>query len=143
MGCLSTQPPDAVPPDAFPRVEDGWTSRLSVRLGPRMLQAALPLLMARSSPTASHYLRHLDRVYLQVYEPNGSASPAPLFAPPDDDVVLRLRDDDSTISLVRPAASAAPLNHFVLFISEDDEQIVAYAEGDMVQLIQHALASSF
>lgn len=143
VGCLSPRPPDAFSPAAMLPAEDGWTPRMAVRLGPRMTQAALPLLITRFSPTAPLYLRHLDMLYVRVYESDGAAQTAS-FAPTDaTDVVLRLRDETSTIVLVKPKAPRAPLDRFYLFIDDNDQRIVAYAEGDFMGLLRQAFADSF
>ena len=141
VGCLSAQPPHAFSSDALPTVHSASDPKLSVRLGPRTLRAVLPLLVARSSPTAPLYLRHLDQVYLQIYESDGAETVSP-FPPAADDVVLRIRDATSTVTLLRPPSSAT-LDRFYLLISEGDERIVAYAEGDFVDLVRQAFANSF
>jgi hypothetical protein len=44
--------------------------------------------------------------------------------------------------LIRPANSV-PLDRFYLLVDQGDEQIVAYAKGDLVRLVRQAFASSF
>lgn len=137
-GCASTQPPPQS--SSADVVRTGHTPRVSFRLGPRALHVALPLLLARSFPAAPLYLRHLDEVVVSIYGPNGAD--ASLLDPADRDVILRLRDDTSTVWLVRPPPSA-PLDRFYLLVDDGNDQIVAYARGDLVRLVQQAFATSF
>jgi len=135
-GCVSTRPPST--PSSADFVRSDRDPRLSIRLGPRALQVALPLLLARSSPAAPLYLRHLDEVVVTVYGSDGAS----FLSPDDSDVILRLRDETSTVWLVRPSP-LAPLDRFYLLVDDGDNQVVAYAEGDLVRLLQQAFATSF
>lgn len=136
-GCVATKRPPALSSGDFLRTDRDPS--VSIRLGPKALQVALPLLLARSSPTAPLYLRHLDEVVVSVYDSDGDG---PLLNRPDSEFILRIRDETSTVWLVRPNPSA-PLDRFYLLVDDGDEQIVAYARGDLARLVKQAFANSF
>jgi hypothetical protein len=52
--------------------------------------------------------------------------------------VLRLRDDQSTITLLYATTTPA-LDHFYLLIDGDEERIIAYSEGDPWEIVRQAL----
>jgi hypothetical protein len=139
-GCLSVRSPSALSPEGVVRPGEGRSSSVSLRLGPRALRVVLPLLLARSSPAAPLYVRHLDEVVVSVYRSDGPE--APRLSPAHGELVLRVRDETSTVMLIRPANSV-PLDRFYLLVDQGDEQIVAYAKGDLVRLVRQAFASSF
>lgn len=139
-GCLSFQSPSALSSGGVVRTDAGQPPNVSLRLGPRALQVVLPLLLARSSPTAPLYLRHLDEVVVSVHR--SDSTEAPLLSPTHGEVVLRVRDETSTVMLIRPADSVL-LDRFYLLVDGGDEQILAYAKGDLVRLVRQAFATSF
>lgn len=139
-GCVQMRAPGHVGP-AFEPPSDSWNHQVSVRLGPRMLRVALPLLVARQSSEAPLYFRHLDRAAVSIYTADGSAASVPTadLLPRDTwEVVLRLRDDQSTITLLYATTTPA-LDHFYLLIDGDEERIIAYSEGDPWEIVRQAL----
>jgi len=141
-GCLQTQAPARVDP-SFTPPPDGWDHQVSVRLGPRMLQVGLPLLLAHQSPELPLYFRHLNRVSVSVYTAPAGAPPTPVTRGATLDsweTVLRLRDETSTITLLHDAA-APSLDRFYLLMDDDTDRIVAYAEGDLWAVVRQALRS--
>lgn len=137
-GCVRMQ----APVDVYPAPPSAWNHTVSLQLGPRMLQAGLPLVLARSSPEAPLYIRHLDRVVLSVYDADDAAvAAAPSWPGAAWEPVLRLREADATIDLFthrhRPS-----LDRFVFMIRDGEEHIVAYAEGDVLAVIRQALRAT-
>lgn len=138
VGCVQTQSPAHVGP-AFSPPTDDWDHQVSVRLGPRMLRVALPLLVARHSPEAPLYFRHLDRVAVSIYAAAESGAPATGLLPRNEwEVVLRLRDDESTITLLHETTTPS-LDRFYLMMDDGEERVIAYAEGDLWDVVRQAL----
>jgi hypothetical protein len=111
-----------------------------MQFGPRMLQAGLPLLLAHQSPALPLYVRHLDRALVSIYTASGgapTASPAPRAVSDAWEVVLRLRDEDATITLLHDTATPT-LDRFYLLMNDDAKRIVAYAKGDLWSVVRQA-----
>lgn len=139
-GCVQMQTPARVDP-AFAPPSDGWDHEVSVRFGPRWLKVGLPLLLGHQSPELPLYVRHLNRASVSLYTASGGAPAASAFprAVPDAwEVVLRLRDDTSTITLLHDTATPT-LDRFYLLMDNDEDRIVAYAEGDLWDVVRQAL----
>lgn len=116
--------------------------RLAVHLGPRMLQVALPLLLARAAPHLPLYLRHLDGLSLHLYAVPDDAPPlATALRASSWEVVLRVREDNANIWLLHAPASPA-LDRFYLIVDDGDERIVAYAEGRLLPFLRFAIAAN-
>lgn len=143
-GCMGMRPPGTLhSAGSSDALTTGWDRQFSIRLGPRMLHGALPLLLAHRSSHLPLYLRHLDVLSLHLYQRDDeAASDSPAAAPlPSWDVVLCLRDDTSTIRLLRPPESDT-LNRFYLVLDDGDERIVAYAQGRLLPFLRLALAAN-
>lgn len=107
-----------------------------------MLHAALPLLLAHQSSHLPLYLRHLDRLSVNVYQNPDSDEPLPLPSCSSSwETVLCLRDDTSTIRLLHPPDVDA-LDRFHLVIDDGEHRIVAYAEGRLLPFLRLALAAN-
>lgn len=139
-GCVQMRAPARTPP-AFAPHADGWNHQVSMQFGPRMLQAGLPLLLAHQSPELPLYVRHLDRALVSIYTASGgdpTTSPAPRAVSDAWEVVLRLRGEGATITLLHDTATPA-LDRFCLLMDDDADRIVAYAEGNLWSVVRQAL----